>query len=555
MAIGENFHGLTEVELEALANARYTPDTIRRLQSAQFSRNALLVEAIRRAAATAGDDETADVIATATLFFSEIQEEQPELVRRLLVLPQFGLWAANCLSRLKATAGRTMLDDETRHELGYFAAFAATAGLLAGRSFRIRLPFRDGVVYLPILGRMSFDGSPGLAWAQLSSDGGGSAVLAGPGRRSLRLRLDRRGERIAGWKSASRLRAGSRGVRLTVILDDCDPLLAGLGPVSSPSREAVQAWQQGLRQAWQILVREDELLASAVAAGLTTLVPLRQDVEGPPVSAASGWAWGAIALTLPPDPLIFAETLIHEFQHLVLSAVEDIVPLATGDGDELFYSPWRDDPRPFSSVLQGAYAFFGVTGFWRQKRHARSPATRQRADANFALRRRNVSDALTIVTDSGKLTDTGRAFVGEMQQRSAQWLADPVPARAENFACEKALEHKLRWRLANLSPEREAIDALARAWLASPSSGHRQLDIPTTLTSSATSGLTDEDRNAWIGLVLALRRMKVFGDNWHVGQRIEVIAAISDRVRAITGQSPDAQTLLTWAGRSRRETG
>jgi HEXXH motif-containing protein len=601
MAIGQTFHGLTEVDFVALANARYTPEVIQRLAAAQFSRNALLLEAIRRSVVPARDTETADIIETATLLFSEIQKEQPDLVHRLLVLPQFGLWAANCLIRLQAAAGRPQLGDETRHELGYLAAFAASAGLLAGRPFHLRLPVRDGVAYLPTLGRMRFDGgSPGPTWAQIGSEGGGSGVLTDTGRRSLRLRLDRPNERIVGWTSASRLRVGSRGLHLSVALDGSDPFLAGLGLVSpAVSRESVQAWRHGLRRAWQVLVREDELLASAVATGLTTLVPLRQAPDGPPVSAASGWAWGAIALTLPPDPLIFAETLIHEFQHLVLSAIEDIVPLSKGDGNDLFYSPWRDDPRPFSSVLQGAYAFLGVSGFWQKKCHSGSPATRRRAEENFALRRRNVSDAFGIIAESGKLTDNGQAFVEEMQGRSAQWLADPVPVRAENFAHDIALEHELRWRFANLSPDPEAVDSLARTWLVRPYSDPRQLDIPTMLTPSSTSGLTDRsgflerllassgaptsartviphgagdiafirgdmaeaktayaravahgDHDAWIGLVLVLRRMGIFGDNWNFGRRIQVVAAISDRVRAMTGQSPDAQTLLMWAGRA-----
>jgi hypothetical protein len=282
---------------------------------------------------------------------------------------------------------------------------------------------------------------------------------------------------------------------------------------------------------------------------------------------------------------------------LVLAAVEDIVPLAKGDDEDVFYSPWRDDPRPFSGVLQGAYAFFGVADFWRKLCYARSPTARRRAETNFAMRRRNVSDALAIVAESGKLTDTGQVFVRAMRKRSVEWLTDPVPAQAEMFAREISLEHQLRWRLANLSPNQQVIDSLARAWLGTPSSAPRQLDVPTTLTPSPTPRLIDrssllercftssteptpigvanadgpgdqafirgdmveariayvrclgqgENRDAWIGLVLVLRRMGALGDSWPVRQRIEVVAAISERVRAITGHSPDPQILLMWA--------
>lgn len=557
-----------------------------------------MLEAIRRRVTTTGDTDLADTIKTATLLLSEVQEEQPELVGKILVLPQFGLWAAGCLIRLRGTAGHPDQDQETRHELGCAAAFAATAGLLAGRPFHIRLPVRDGIVYLPTLTPVPLDSSKGLAWAQLSSEGGGSAVLAAAGNQTVELRLDPDQAATTALTSAARIQAESGGLVLSVALDHTDTFLARLGPVASPSPEAVQAWRDGLKRAWQILVSEDELLASAIASGLTTLVPLRRAALGPPLSAASGWAWGAIALSLPADPLVFAETLIHEFQHLVLSAVGDIIPLAEGDGDDRFYSPWRDDPRPFSSVLQGVYAFFGVAKFWQKKCQARSSATRRRAEANFALRRRNVSDALQIIAMSKKLTETGRVFIGEIEERSSELLASHVSLTAENFAWEITLEHKLRWRLANLSPDREVIDSLAHAWLADPSAAPRQLDIPTALRPSPASDLTDrsgflqqllispaapmtargeiplgpgdlafvrghmveakteyaraagqeDDRDAWIGLVLALRRMGAFGQDWLAGQRVEVVAAVSNRVRAITGQSPDAQALLMWAG-------
>lgn len=601
MAIAQTFHSLTEVDLAALSKAQYTPELIGRLEAAQFSRNALLFEAIHRAVAAAGDTETANIIDNAALLLSGIQKERPDVVRRLLVLPQFGLWAADCLIGLRPAAGRSYIEQQTRHELGYAAAFAATAGLLAGHTFQLRMPLRDGIAYLPSLAGVPLDGSPGLAWAQISSEGDGSAVLAAGGHQPVTFKVERGKAAAAEQIPVSRLRARSRGVLLSVALDGSDPFLARLGPVSpSLSRESVQAWRRGLRSAWQMLVRENQPLASALATGLTTLVPLRQPAQGPSVSAASGWAWGAIALTLPPDPLTFAETLIHEFQHLVLSAIADIVPIAKSDGEDLFYSPWRDDPRPFSSVLQGAYAFFGVTGFWRSKRHSRHQATRQRAEANFALRRRNVSDALEIVAHAGKLTDTGQVFVDDMKDCLAEWLAESVPAKAEDFACEVTVEHEMRWRLANLSPDPEAIDSLARGWLATPSFVPRPPGIPTTLTRSPRSALTDRsalierqfssaggpipaaavisygpgdlafvrgdmadartayirrlglgaDHDAWVGLVLVLQRLGSLADAWRVAQHIEVVAAVSDRISAMAGENPDPQALLMWASRT-----
>src|SRR5581483_603165 len=60
-----------------------------------------------------------------------------------------------------------------------------------------------------------------------------------------------------------------------------------------------------------------------------------------------------------------AVTLAHELQHLKLGALLDIVTLALPDDGRRYYAPWRDDPRPLGGLLQGAYAYFGVSGFWR----------------------------------------------------------------------------------------------------------------------------------------------------------------------------------------------
>jgi hypothetical protein len=38
------------------------------------------------------------------------------------------------------------------------------------------------------------------------------------------------------------------------------------------------------------------------------------------------------------------------------------------DDGQRYYAPWRADPRLASGLLQGTYAFLGVSGFWRCQR-------------------------------------------------------------------------------------------------------------------------------------------------------------------------------------------
>src|ERR1700678_3819164 len=60
--------------------------------------------------------------------------------------------------------------------------------------------------------------------------------------------------------------------------------------------------------------------------GVSVIVPLVAD-DNDLDSATTPSAFGAIAASFPPSPVIMAETLVHEFQHLKLCALMNIVPL------------------------------------------------------------------------------------------------------------------------------------------------------------------------------------------------------------------------------------
>ena len=53
-------------------------------------------------------------------------------------------------------------------------------------------------------------------------------------------------------------------------------------------------------------------------------------------------------MALPADGETLALLLIHEFQHVKLGAVLDLLDLCDPADRRLFYAPWRDDPRPLA---------------------------------------------------------------------------------------------------------------------------------------------------------------------------------------------------------------
>jgi hypothetical protein len=129
----------------------------------------------------------------------------------------------------------------------------------------------------------------------------------------------------------------------------------------------------------------------------------------------------------------------HEARHIKLSALLNLVSLCKPDDGQRYYAPWRVDPRPASGLLQGAYAFLGVSGFWRgQQASAPEPEVRRRAAAEFALWGDGAALVCDTLLSSEQLTPEGLEFTREMERVPAAWQREPVSAVALAVARTKA---------------------------------------------------------------------------------------------------------------------
>lgn len=73
---------------------------------------------------------------------------------------------------------------------------------------------------------------------------------------------------------------------------------------------------------------------------------------------------GVIFSSAIADATTLAIGIIHEYQHNQLDLVAAIEPFVhRADNQDLFYSPWRDDPRPLMGLIHGIHAFLGVAEF------------------------------------------------------------------------------------------------------------------------------------------------------------------------------------------------
>ena len=131
-----------------------------------------------------------------------------------------------------------------------------------------------------------------------------------------------RTRRGAGWHEARYL-TGTPFGRLAV--EDLDPY-RDCQDWPATARLGVSewlAWQRALAAAGQHLASTVPAYADAIAAGLRAVVPLRSAAAGRR-SATARQAFGALAVALPAGTSELSALLIHEFQHIKLSALLDL---------------------------------------------------------------------------------------------------------------------------------------------------------------------------------------------------------------------------------------
>ncbi|MER5884521.1 HEXXH motif-containing putative peptide modification protein [Streptomyces sp. NPDC001941] len=212
------------------------------------------------------------------------------------------------------------------------------------------------------------------------------------------------------------VRVEAEGRVLTLRIDDRGPYRGAHGdPVPGPlAADVVRRWEAMLAGAWRVLVTRHRWYADAVGAGLTTLVPLSPRPDGTSVSSAVRRGYGAVGVSLPESPERLALALVHEFLHVQLGALLDLVPLHGPDSGKRFHAPWRADLRPTGALLQGTYAHLGVSDFWRTERGTY-------AREQYAHWRGPTLEAAETLLECGELTTEGREFVSELRRTILSW--------------------------------------------------------------------------------------------------------------------------------------
>ncbi|MFI1093991.1 HEXXH motif domain-containing protein [Streptomyces sp. NPDC020917] len=476
-------HRLSAQDLSALVRGDEDAATVDRLLAAEYSRRLLMLRALDAMlpadTAPAPSAATGDVseggFDTAWSLLTRAQERAPEVVEELLMYPQTGMWLSLLLRRLRGTAS---VEAPLWTMTGHLSALAAVAGFRAGLEFTIAVPARAGRVTLPTMGCATLPSPELWSTARATAASGRLHVRSGVDTVAVPAAPDQDGP---GWSALRRISVGPAGRRLDLALDDLDPYGTYSGP-AEPQRltaETASDWQETLEEAWSLLLREVPGTTETMRRGLFSLTPLPARERFRPHSVSAEDAFGGLMASSPDDPVQLAVTLVHEFRHTKLGGLLHLSPLqvpsgagdrdgaAAGesgaDGDDLFYAPWRNDPRPLGGMLQGVYAFLGVTGFWRGHRASAADGGAL-AHFEFALWRAQVWSALRQVHGDARLTPLGLRFVDALRRQCAPWLDDSVPADAQELADEVALDHRARWRAHHLRPPAHAVEEAVHGW-------------------------------------------------------------------------------------------
>lgn len=585
-------HSVADRHFALLAAGGGDGETIAMLMAGQFSKHVLLIQAVLDRARQTATGAVTDRLEAAYDLLASVQQVDQEIVSTALTQPQVGIWATECL---RGAAG-----------YGYLAQVAAAAAVRAGQDFEIDVPVRAGLVALPGAGTIAVTGQD-AAWVRVGVTGRG--VTAGAVGRTVN--SGHPGQIGPGLSQPHLLRVRADGRHLTVLLDDADPYRAppGLQPAPALTTDQVGHWREALAQAWRLLVRHHPGHADALAAGLRVVVPLRAHGTALSNSATALDAFGAVMLTTPKDGPSLALTLMHEYQHGKLAALQDLIKLHSGHAEPRFYAPWRDDPRPFDALLQGAYAHLGVAEFWRVRRQSGIKHAAL-AHAQFAWWSAAIMEVADQLMASGLLTKAGERFVSGMTATVDRWHAEAVPDRARQLAADHGTSNRMAWRMRHLRPEPQAIDRLARAWLAGEDCPAEAPQILATVhpgarapagsarqTLALTLGIQPgelpqaglaADREAapahasdlayargqyaaawsayraelaadpavpgaWVGVALTWQKMAAPQDRSLcspaaalLASRPEIMRAVCLRIRALGAQTPDPVALATW---------
>lgn len=418
--------------LRAIGRGEVNDEILGALNTSSRRRILVLLELVRRAAAE-GDPTDRAVSLVIGRWLARARVDQPGL-EDLLADPLLGIWAASTV-RDEVGAGA---DDALAH--------LAAPEVALGERIEVPLVAPGGLVHLARCGgTVDLGGRTG----RLILDDGAVRVVTEDG------------EVVVGASVIGGDEVAARGdLRWIpdkyVDVEPFGPLLAwsdptgarvGPSPVVEFTDGVRKDWYRVTTAAWRMISADHARYAPGVAGCCRMIVPQRSDDPHRHVSSTNADGFGAVGVSLTEDIPTFAVALIHEVQHLKLSALLDAVPLHGADSVPRYYAGWRPDPRPFQPLMHGVFAFSAVTEFWRVAYERETdPVYRTRYGLEYARWAAQTTASLTELLEAGVVTPEGGHFLAGIEEVAQRWAPPAEPGVAEAVA-DTIAEHRMNWEL------------------------------------------------------------------------------------------------------------
>jgi HEXXH motif-containing protein len=279
------------------------------------------------------------------------------------------------LPYLKGLANKNLLTPLHFH-LIEINRFLFSASMLSRSPMEATVNLLEGVFYLPILGLyFTSDSDTTQAIASFNSEGDTFMFKIGYQLFDMidkLLFLAERGSTEFIQEDNAFLQASILGSGGKMILDRIDPFIhlewsslyrnpdgSGYLPLGfSEINKEVPV----VKNAFQLIEKYWSVMANHISSTIRAVHLVKSPYQDRHMSCTSELFFGSI-LTSTGNEFQLAEALVHEFSHNLLNMVilggeifEGQVPQ-----EEIYYSPWREDPRHISGVLHAVFVFTNVS--------------------------------------------------------------------------------------------------------------------------------------------------------------------------------------------------
>lgn len=216
-------------------------------------------------------------------------------------------------------------------------------------------------------------------------------------------------------------------------------------------------WERALGQSIE-LIKCNEQLYRLISNHVKILVPLKQKQIVQNLSFSARNLPSVIFKSYEQAPYLFGETLVHEADHQYFYAIEKFHDFWKSDvklQDPVFYSPWRDDPRPLDGILRGLSAFVRVSQYYSSviNNLELSEDKINGIGETLVLRLLQSRIALSGLWESDELSSFGISYVNEISE-IIESLISMFGSRSEfniwQAEAHKSIDaHRAQWAILN----------------------------------------------------------------------------------------------------------